>query len=324
MTLPCKILVTGGAGFIGSHICDKLLDMGFEVKCLDNLSTSKIENIQHLLDNNKFEFVKGDIRDYDLVNDVIKDCTHVTHQAALGSVPRSIDNPFTTNEVNISGSLNVLICSKNNNIKRFVFASSSSVYGDDIDLPKIENKTGELLSPYAVTKSTVENYASTFNKVYGLETIGLRYFNIFGPRQSPDGPYAAVIPKFMDAINNNEESTIYGDGEQTRDFTYVENAVNANILALFSEDLKNFGMSFNVACGETISINNLYITIKKEFAELLQKEILAEVKHVSERLGDVRNSLADLSNIKKYMNYDPKITVSDGVKNTVEWYLSGR
>jgi UDP-N-acetylglucosamine/UDP-N-acetylgalactosamine 4-epimerase len=324
MTSPHKILVTGGAGFIGSHICDKLLDMGFEVKCLDNLSTSKIENIQHLLDNNKFEFVKGDIRDYDLVNDAIKDCTHVTHQAALGSVPRSIDNPFTTNEVNISGSLNVLICSKNNNIKRFVFASSSSVYGDNMDLPKIENRTGELLSPYAVTKATVESYASTFNKVYGLETVGLRYFNIFGPRQSPDGPYAAVIPKFMDAIYNNKESTIYGDGEQTRDFTYVENAVNANILALFSEDLKDFGIAFNVACGETISINNLYITIKKEFTELLQNEILADVKHVSERLGDVRNSLADLTNIKKYLNYEPKITVSDGVKNTVEWYLIGR
>ena len=317
------VLVTGGAGFIGSHICDKIIEMGYEVKCLDNLLTSRIENIEHLMQNENFEFINGDIRDYDLVNKIMKSCTHVTHQAALGSVPRSIDDPFTTNEINVSGSLNVLISAKNNGIKRFVYASSSSVYGDDPNLPKIETKIGNPLSPYAVTKSTFEDYARTFSAVYGTETIGLRYFNIFGPRQSPEGAYAAVIPKFMESIKFNKSPTIFGDGGQTRDFTYVDNAVLANILALFRDDLSEFGMAFNVACEDSISINKLFECIKEETEYIIKQKILLDPIYEPERAGDVRNSLADLSLINNYIGYKPVISSKEGIKKTVKWYFMG-
>ena len=237
-----RVLVTGGAGFIGSHICDKLIEIGHEVVCYDNLMTGYKENIEHLEGNINFSFIEGDIRDEGDLKKAMKGCTHVSHQAALGSVPRSIKNPILTNQINIQGSLNVLFAAKEHSIKRVVFASSSSVYGDNEDMPKNEERTGSVLSPYAVTKLAIEEYARVFSHVYDMETIGLRYFNVFGPRQSPEGAYAAVIPVFIDSIMDNVPPTINGDGEQTRDFSYIDNVVDANVLSLFGESEESLSL----------------------------------------------------------------------------------
>ena len=246
-----RVFVTGGAGFIGSHICERILDLGHEVVCFDNLITGFEENIEHLKTHDGFRFIKGDIRELNQVREGMEGCTHVSHQAALGSVPRSIQDPLRTNEINISGSLNVLSEAQKKSVERFVFASSSSVYGDNPDMPKVESKVGRLLSPYAVTKASFEEYARVYNQIHGSCTIGLRYFNIFGPKQSPSGAYAAVIPLFMKHLSKKERPTIFGDGEQTRDFTYVENAVEANILSLFGDVPHAFGKTYNVAWGDT-------------------------------------------------------------------------
>jgi len=317
-----RVLVTGGAGFIGSHICDRLIKDGYEVICYDNLLTGYKGNIQHLLNNQNFEFVNGDIRDKKLLSANMELCSHVTHQAALGSVPRSVKDPITTNDINIQGSLNVLNEAKNNSIEKLVYASSSSVYGDNLDMPKIENNTGRVLSPYAVTKSTIEDYSRVFNDTYGLKTIGLRYFNVFGPRQSPEGAYAAVIPVFMEAIKNNQPPIIYGDGKQTRDFSYVRNIVNANMSSLFDDSPKAYGNAYNVACGETLSINELFLMIKQIMTEMTGTKYNIEPKYGEKREGDIRDSLADLNNIRRDLNYAPETYVAEGMRETIQWFLS--
>ena len=316
-----RVFVTGGAGFIGSHICDRILEMGHEVLCYDNLVTGFKENIEHLTENSRFSFVEGDIRDMDNLQNQMEGCTHVCHQAALGSVPRSIENPVLTNEINLGGSLNVLSISHAVGIKRFVFASSSSVYGDNKDMPKIESKTGNLLSPYAVTKSSFEDYARVFALIHGIETIGLRYFNVFGPRQSPKGAYAAVIPLFLKALTGGQRPVIFGDGEQTRDFTYVQNSVNANVIALFGELEDCFGKSFNVACGETLSINRVFSEIRDSLSQRGYDIDEIEPDYNPPRSGDIRDSLADLSEIGSCLGYSPEIGFGDGINRTVDWFI---
>ena len=314
-----RVFVTGGAGFIGSHICDRILEMGHEVVCFDNLETGFKDNIKKISNHSGFTFVEGDIRNTELLDLHLPECTHICHQAALGSVPRSIQDPRRTNDFNIVGSLNVLSKAQEFSIKRFVFASSSSVYGDNIDMPKRENLTGKVLSPYAVTKSALEDYARVFNLIHGIETIGLRYFNVFGPRQSPEGAYAAVIPLFMKSLSECRRPTIFGDGEQTRDFTYVQNAVNANILALFGEVPEAYGKTFNVACGKTFSINDIFAKIQDCMSEKLG---IAEFKPIygPPRDGDIKDSLADLSEAKRCLSYVPEVEFSEGIERTVNWF----
>jgi len=260
-----KVLVTGGAGFIGSHICDKLLNEGHFVVVIDNLSTGYKENIQHLLNNENFVFLQEDITDPVMLDEKIKkyNIEKICHQAALGSVPRSLDTPDKTHDNNVNGFFNILNVARQNNIKRVVYASSSSVYGTNQNLPKVEDNIGKPLSPYAASKYIDEVYAEVFSRCYQMECIGLRYFNIFGPRQSPNGPYAAVIPRFIEALTKDESPLIYGDGTYSRDFTYVENAVSANILALTTNNENAYGQAFNIGCGGRITINELYNEITK-------------------------------------------------------------
>ena len=315
-----RVFVTGGAGFIGSHICDRILDLGHEVVCFDNLATGFKENIEHLRNNSRFTFIEGDIRNTELLDIHLPNCTHVCHQAALGSVPRSIENPRRTNEFNIVGSLNVLTKAQEHSIDRLVFASSSSVYGDNVDMPKFEDRTGNVLSPYAVTKSAFENYARVFNHIHGMETIGLRYFNVFGPRQSPEGAYAAVIPLFMKALSEGERPKIFGDGEQTRDFTYVQNAVDANILSLFGDIPDAYGKSFNIACGDTLSINEVFNKIRESIDLRLGSGHIEPI-FAPPREGDIKDSLADLSEARRCLNYSPKVDFSEGIEYTVSWFI---
>jgi nucleoside-diphosphate-sugar epimerase len=315
-----RVFVTGGAGFIGSHICDRILDLGHEVVCFDNLATGFKENIEHLRNNSRFTFIEGDIRNTELLDIHLPNCTHVCHQAALGSVPRSIENPRRTNEFNIVGSLNVLTKAQEHSIDRLVFASSSSVYGDNKDMPKVEDRTGDVLSPYAVTKSAFEDYARVFNHIHGMETIGLRYFNVFGPRQSPEGAYAAVIPLFMKALREGEKPKIFGDGEQTRDFTYVQNAVDANILSLFGDIPDAYGKSFNIACGNTLSINEVFNNIRESINLRLGSEHIEPI-YAPPREGDIKDSLADLTEARRCLNYFPKVDFSEGIEYTVSWFI---
>ena len=312
-----SVLVTGGAGFIGSNIVEYLLKHGVaKVRVLDNLLTGFYENLKGFETSSNFEFVKGDITDY---NTCIKACEGIdviTHQAALGSVPRSINNPIATNNNNVTGFLNILTAAKEVGIKRFVYASSSSVYGDEPTLPKVEERTGKLLSPYAVSKHTNEVYANVFYQLYDMECIGLRYFNVFGPNQSPKGAYAAVIPLFIDGLMNRKEVFIDGKGDQTRDFTFVENAVQANIKALFCIEPSAYGQVFNIACGERISVLDLYDNIKKAL------QLSSEPTFRESRKGDIKNSLADISKAQKYLNYQPKVNVADGLAITVQDFKS--
>jgi UDP-N-acetylglucosamine/UDP-N-acetylgalactosamine 4-epimerase len=302
-------LVTGGAGFVGSNLVEYLLKYGAKkVRVLDNLSTGFRHNIDEFEKNENFEFIEGDIRDLETCQNACKGIDYVSHQAALGSVPRSIDNPIATNEVNIIGFLNMLVAVRDNKCKRFVFAASSSTYGDSKELPKVEERIGKPLSPYAVTKYVNELYADVFAKTYGLETIGLRYFNIFGPRQDPNGAYAAVIPLFIKAIKEDKPATINGDGETTRDFTFVENAVQANIKALLVSNPEAVNQIYNVACGERATLNNLWETLN----HLANKDIKAIYR--SERNGDVRHSLADISKIKKYLGYEVAVNFVVGIE----------
>lgn len=311
-----KILVTGGAGFIGSNLVERLLhreDVEL-VRVLDNLATGSLDNIEPFRSNVKFEFVQGDIRSYDTCLEAVKNIDLISHQAALGSVPRSINDPLTTNEVNITGTLNIFTAAKESKVWRVVYAASSSTYGDHPGLPKVEDLIGNPLSPYAVTKYVNELYARVYGRVYGLETIGLRYFNVFGPRQNPAGPYAAVIPLFINSVLNNEPPLINGDGETSRDFTFVANAVQANERALFSENKEAVGQVFNIAFGERTTLNELFQTIK----EIAGSDLAP--KYGPERAGDVRHSLADISKGRNLLGYDPKISVRDGLKTTFEWY----
>ncbi len=311
-----SFLITGGAGFIGSNIVEYLLkNKAKKVRVLDNFSNGHRANILEFMDNPSFELMEGDIRDLQTCKDAMEHMDYVSHQAALGSVPRSINDPGTTNDVNITGFLNMMVALKDSKtVKRMVYAASSSTYGDSKALPKLEDNIGKPLSPYAVTKYVNELYADVFGKTYNTDVIGLRYFNIFGPKQSPIGAYAAVIPLFMEAIQKNEGATINGDGEQTRDFTFVENAVQANIKGFFaSDDAAN--QVFNIACGERISVNYLWQHIN----EAAKKDIAANFG--PSRQGDVKDSLADISKAEHLMNYKPEFSVRDGLKVTWDNFI---
>ena len=310
-----SFLVTGGAGFIGSNLVEYLLKYkAKKVRVLDNFSNGYKENIAEFSTNPAFELIEGDIRDLKTCRDAMKGIDYVSHQAALGSVPRSINDPATTNEVNITGFLNMMIALKDSkSVKRMVYAASSSTYGDSKTLPKVEENFGKPLSPYAVTKYVNELYADVFATTYSTDTIGLRYFNIFGPKQSPNGAYAAVIPLFMDALKNNKQPTINGDGEQTRDFTYIENAIQANIKGFFASK-KAANQVFNIACGERISVNFLWDTLSKAANKKIKPIYGAP------RQGDVRDSLADISKAKNLFDYDPKFTVGSGLKITWDYF----
>jgi UDP-N-acetylglucosamine 4-epimerase len=311
-----RVLVTGGAGFIGSGLVETLLsDPRFTlVRVLDNLATGSLKNIEAFRTNKRFEFAEGDIRDYTVCLQACKSVDLISHQAALGSVPRSVNDPLTTNNVNITGTLNIFTAAKEKKIKRVVYAASSSTYGDHPGLPKIEDKIGNPLSPYAVTKYVNELYASVYSKLYNMELIGLRYFNIFGPRQNPKGPYAAVIPLFVKAVLENKPPVINGDGRHSRDFTYVSNAVQANIHALLTGKTDAVNQVYNIACGEQTSLNRLF-----EILQLLAGTQLRAI-HGPERQGDVKHSLADISKAKNLLSYDPSVSVSEGLKKTFEWY----
>lgn len=311
-----RILITGGAGFIGSNLVEHFLRKpGVElVRVLDNLATGSLKNIEEFKSNPKFEFLSGDIRDYATCTEACAGIDLISHQAALGSVPRSINDPLTTNEVNITGTLNIFTAAKEKRVRRVVYAASSSTYGDHPGLPKVEDKIGNPLSPYAVTKFVNELYAKVYANAYGLQTVGLRYFNVFGPKQNPAGPYAAVIPLFIKAVLDNEPPTINGDGEHSRDFTYVANAVHANDCALFSENVNAINQVYNIAVGEQTSLNQLFEMIK----EIAGSDLAA--KYGPERKGDVKHSLADISKAKELLGYRPEVTIRQGMKTTFEWY----
>ncbi len=308
-------LITGGAGFIGSNLVAYLLKFGVgKVRVLDNLSNGYYSNIEKFIALDNFEFVEGDIRNLQTCKDALAGVDYVSHQAALGSVPRSINDPINSNSVNIDGFLNMLVAVKDNaNIKRFVYAASSSTYGDSPKLPKIEGFEGNPLSPYAVTKLVNELYADVFSRVYNLHTIGLRYFNIFGPNQNPDNPYAAVIPIFCKAYINGEQPKINGDGITSRDFTFVENAIQANIKAMLFEGLEKHEV-MNVACGDQISLNDMIGLLKK----ISGKEI--DAKYLPERAGDVKHSKASIDKIKEVLNYQPAYRFQEGLEIVYEWY----
>jgi len=311
-----RILVTGGAGFIGSNLAAHLLSLPQVtlVRVLDNLATGNKNNLQEIWNHPKFEFVEGDIRNYNTCLEVCEGIDRVSHQAALGSVPRSINDPLTSNEVNVTGTLNIFTAAKEKSVHRVVYAASSSTYGDHPDLPKQEDRIGNPLSPYAVTKYVNELYARVYGNVYGLQTIGLRYFNVFGPMQNPQGPYAAVIPLFINAVLNNEPPLINGDGNHSRDFTFVANAVHANEVALFTSNADAVNQVYNIACGEQTSLNDLFQTIK----EIAGSDLAP--RYGPERQGDVKHSLADITKAKTLLGYEPATSVRDGLKIAFEWY----
>lgn len=309
-----SFLVTGGAGFIGSNLVEYLLKYNAgKVRVLDNLSTGYRTNLETFMSYPNFEFIEGDIRSLETCQNACEDIDVVLHQAALGSVPRSVNDPITTNTVNIDGFLNMLVAARDKKVTRFVYAASSSTYGDSKKLPKVEDEIGRPLSPYAVTKYVNELYADVFGKTYGMQIIGLRYFNVFGPRQSPQGAYAAVIPLMINALRNGISPKIFGDGEQTRDFTFVANAVQANMKAAFaSEDAIN--QVYNIAVGERTSLNQLFFVLKDQ----INPAIVAE--YAPNRAGDIRDSLADISKATRLLGYDPKFRFEQGLKITVDWF----
>jgi len=311
-----KVLVTGGAGFIGSHIVDSLLAKDFEVTVLDNLSSGKMKNIEQHLNKENLHFIKGDIRDDDAVKQAVKDIDAVFHEAALVSVTRSVENPFPTNEVNVTGTLNLLKASLEVSVKRFIYASSASVYGETETLPKKETLPTRPISPYATSKLAAENYCKAFHKVYGLETVSLRYFNVYGPRQT-HGPYSGVITIFTNRLLNDEPPIIYGDGTQTRDFTDVQDAVQASMLSLKCKNA--VGEEFNVATGKQTTINQLAQTLLR-----LTGKTSLQPKHTDPREGDIKHSYADISKARRVLGYEPKITLKDGLNTLVEWYKKSK
>ena len=317
-----KILVTGGAGFIGSNLCESLLADGHEVTCLDNFSTGFRANIEpfFLLYPNQFRLIEGDIRDIDMCRAAVYGQEYVLHEAALGSVPRSIKDPATTNAVNIGGFLNMIIAARDEGIKRFVFAASSSTYGDSTALPKVEERIGKPLSPYAITKYVDELYADVFARTYGFNYIGLRYFNVFGRRQDPNGAYAAVIPLFVKKFINHEAPNINGDGEYSRDFTYIENVIQMNKLALFTDNPDALNQIYNTAFGERTTLNQL-VNYLREFLSEYDSQISAiEPTHGPDRLGDIPHSLASIEKAKRLLSYAPKYSMRDGLKEACRWY----
>lgn len=308
-----KFLVTGGAGFIGSNLCEAILNLGYKVRCLDDFSTGKQENVNLFLDNPNYEFIKGDIKDLDTCMKACKGVDYVLHQAAWGSVPRSIEMPLFYCANNIQGTLNMLEAARQNGVKKFVYASSSSVYGDEPNLPKKEGREGNLLSPYAVSKRADEEWAKQYTKHYGLDTYGLRYFNVFGRRQDPNGAYAAVIPKFIKQLLNGETPTINGDGKQSRDFTYIENVIEANLKAcLAPHDVA--GEAFNVAYGGREYLLDIYYGLTESLG------ISKEPIFGPDRAGDIKHSNADISKAKKLLGYNPEWSFERGIVASIEWY----
>ncbi|WP_027420388.1 NAD-dependent epimerase/dehydratase family protein [Crocinitomix catalasitica] len=313
-----RILVTGGAGFIGSNLCEHFLELGYKVRCVDNFLTGRKSNIEGLLSHANFEFLEGDILDVDFMSTVLLDVDIVSHQAALGSVPRSIANPVRTNEINAHGFLNVLTLAKDAGVKRFVYASSSSVYGDSQKSPKIEEELGKPLSPYAVSKLTNELYGRVFNQLYGMETIGLRYFNVFGKNQDPNGVYAAAIPKFIQLFLDGEAPTIFGDGSQTRDFTYIKNVIHANQCAVESINQEAFGEAFNVACGDSFDLNEVVNILKSNLISIDKRIEEIQPIYVDVRKGDIKDSLANISKIKNLLNYKVQLNFAEGMKEYIK------
>lgn len=306
-------LVTGGAGFIGSNLCEVLLDKGYKVRCLDDLSTGKQSNIDLFIKDTNYTFIKGDIRDLDICMEVCKDVDYVLHQAAWGSVPRSIEMPLLYEDINIKGTLNMMEAARLNGVRKFVYASSSSVYGDEPNLPKQEGREGNVLSPYALTKKVDEEYAKLYTKLYGLDTYGMRYFNVFGKRQDPDGAYAAVIPKFLKQLLNDEQPTINGDGKQSRDFTYIENVIEANLKACKASS-EVAGEVFNIAYGGREYLIDIYNGLCKA----LGKNI--EPIFGPDRAGDIKHSNADISKARKLLGYEPSWSFEKGIEEAIEWY----
>ena len=315
-----KIVITGGAGFIGSNLCEYFISKNYDVTCLDNFSTGHRHNIESLLNNERFTLIEGDIRNISHCEKAVKECDYVLHQAALGSVPRSIKDPITTNEVNVTGFLNMLVASRDANVKRFIYAASSSTYGDLPDLPKIEEKIGNPLSPYAITKAVNEQYAAVFSKVYGMETIGLRYFNVFGRKQDTNSTYAAVIPKFVVQLMKHESPVINGDGNYSRDFTYIDNVIQMNELAINVQDKSAINTVYNTACGHQTTLNELMEYLKKYLSAYDQSIADVPVIYGSQRIGDIPHSLASIEKAKLKLGYNPRYSIQEGLKEAVDWY----
>jgi UDP-N-acetylglucosamine 4-epimerase len=315
-----KILVTGGAGFIGSNLCEYFLEQGNEVVCLDNFSTGHRHNIAPLLSNDKFQLIEGDIRNLEDCKIAAAGVDYVLHEAALGSVPRSISDPIATNEVNVSGFLKMLTASRDAGVKRFVYAASSSTYGDSVALPKVEDVIGKPLSPYAITKYVNELYAEIFSKTFGLETIGLRYFNVFGRKQDANGAYAAVIPKFVMQLMKGDSPIINGDGMYSRDFTYIDNVIQMNELAITTQNPTAINTVYNTAFGDRNTLNDLVFYLKKYLSELDSSISDIEIIHGPNRLGDIPHSLASIEKAKSLLNYNPKYSFQEGLKEAVKWY----
>jgi UDP-N-acetylglucosamine 4-epimerase len=314
------ILVTGGGGFIGSNLCEALLEKGSKVFCLDNFTTGKRENIKEFLNDPNFILIEGDIRNLEDCRKATDGVDYVLHQAALGSVPRSIKDPITSNDVNVSGFLNMLVASRDNGVKRFIYAASSSTYGDSESMPKVEHIIGKPLSPYSITKYVNELYADIFSKTYGLETIGLRYFNVFGRKQDPNGAYAAVIPKFVSQLMKGESPVINGDGNYSRDFTYIDNVIDANLLSLVTTNEKATNSVFNVAYGDRNTLNDLMGYLKKYLSEFDSKISNIEVIHGPNREGDIPHSHASIDKAKELLNYNPQFSLQKGLREAVKWY----
>jgi UDP-N-acetylglucosamine 4-epimerase len=315
-----KILVTGGAGFIGSNLCEFLLKKGAIVTCLDNLATGHKHNFESFKENPNFKFIEGDIRNPEDCTKAVADVDYVLHQAALGSVPRSINDPVTSNDVNVGGFLNMLVASRDSGVKRFVYAASSSTYGDSKGLPKKEDIIGKPLSPYAITKYVNELYADVFHKAYGLDCIGLRYFNVFGRKQDPNGAYAAVIPKFTKQLMDHESPVINGDGSFSRDFTYIDNVIQMNVRAMLTTNENALNTVYNVAYGERTDLNELVQILKEELSKFDKNIATIDITNGPERVGDVPHSLASIDKAKDLIGYEPKYSIKMGLKEAMNWY----
>ena len=315
-----KVLVTGGAGFIGSNLCEALLEKQNKVVCLDNFATGKRENIAGLINNGNFTLIKGDIRNFEDCLKASQGVDYILHQAALGSVPRSIKDPITSNDVNVSGFLNMLVAARDNKVKRVVYAASSSTYGDSESMPKVEGIIGKPLSPYAITKYVNELYADIFSKTYGLETIGLRYFNVFGRKQDPNGAYAAVIPKFVSQLMAGDSPVINGDGDYSRDFTYIDNVIQANLLSLVTTNEKAINTVYNVAYGDRNTLNDLMGYLKEYLSEFDSKISNVDVIYGPNRAGDIPHSHASVQKAKDLLKYNPQFSLQQGLKHAVQWY----
>jgi UDP-N-acetylglucosamine 4-epimerase len=315
-----KILITGGAGFIGSNLTEYFLEKGYEVICLDNFSTGHRLNIESFLANPKYRLIEGDIRNFETCTMAVHGVDYILHEAALGSVPRSIKDPQTSNEVNVSGFLNMLVAARDANVKRFVYAASSSTYGDSQVLPKVEDVIGRPLSPYAITKYVNELYADIFSKTYGMECIGLRYFNVFGRRQDPNGVYAAVIPLFVKQFISGQSPKINGVGDYSRDFTYIDNVIQMNELAMLTENQEGINTVYNTAVGERTTLNDLVLCLKKLLSNYYEKIANIEIIYGPQRQGDIPHSLASIEKAKKLLSYSPSHTLEEGLGEAVKWY----